>query len=275
VTDSTQALATWLKQSPLERSDAECIACFALQVTRSYLYSHSEHLLTDAELTQCNSLQQRRLAGEPMAYITGQTEFWSLPLVVTQDVLIPRDDTGCLVEHALKLFPTLPTTGAVLDAGTGSGAVAIAFAPETQSIVFATDCSAAALQVATINAKTLVPGQVHFLQGHWLHSIAPQSLKMLLSNPPYIAAGDPHLQAPELQCDPQQALVSGADGLDAIRELVSAATRVLIPHGVVVIEHGYDQGAAVRALLFDAGLINAITVQDLSGNDRVTHARQG
>ena len=230
-------------------------------------------VLDEAQLTTLTNLCERRQNGEPVAYITGVAEFWSMPFTVDQNVLIPRDDTGCLVEVALALIKSVPTLGSVVDAGTGSGAVAIAFANETRIPVIATDFSAAALEVASINAARLAPGLIHCVQTDWLNALAPSSVRLLLSNPPYIPANDPHLQALELQHEPATALVSGADGLDDLRTLAKAAPAVLVSGGALALEHGFDQGEKVQALLHEAGLVDVATVQDLGGNDRVTHAK--
>ncbi len=266
-------MGDWLRQSTLDRVDAESVLCYALQQPRSYLFSHSDEPLAPTVLKNLEQLSQRRANGEPLAYITGTAEFWSLSLSVTTDVLIPRDDTGCLVEVALSLWPTVPQDGFVVDAGTGSGAVAIAFAKETGANIIATDVSPAALKVAQANAARLVPGLIQCQQANWLHGWKPNSISLLLSNPPYIRADDPHLKAAELQHEPESALISGADGLDDLRTLIQNATTALMPGGALAFEHGYDQAEAVQALLINAGFQGIATVQDLSGNDRVTHAK--
>jgi len=266
-------IASWLTQTTLDRTDAEALLCHVLAAQRSYLYSHNDERLVDAVLQQLNALADRRAGGEPLAYIVGYTEFWSMHFTVTDAVLIPRDDTGCLVQRALQSWHALPDEGSVVDAGTGSGAVAIAVAVETNSHVIATDVSTAALAVAADNAQRLAPGLIECRHMHWLQGLAQSCVKLLLSNPPYIAANDPHLLARELQCEPHSALVSGRDGLDAIRELIDSARRVLVPNGMIALEHGHDQGAAVRNLLHDAGYKEVTTDKDLSGHDRVSHAR--
>jgi len=266
-------LSEWLKQSPLDRTDAESLLCHVLSRPRSYLYSHCDEPISNDDFVSINTASDRRAAGEPLAYIIGEAEFWSLPFTVTPDVLIPRDDTGSLVEVALDLIKRVPETGSIVDAGTGSGAGAIAVAYETGQKIIATERSKAALEVAAINAKKHTPDLIEFVHGYWLDSIDDQSVCLLLSNPPYIAFADPHLDAPELTHEPQSALVAGRDGLSDLRILAMEAARVLVPGGAVAFEHGYDQAEAVQALLRDAGLIEVTTVQDLSGNDRVTHAR--
>lgn len=248
--------------------------CHVLDKPRSFLFSHSDATLNEQQSNTLAAACERRANGEPLPYITGVVEFWSMPFVVTRDVLIPRDDTGCLVEVALSLWKTMPNSrGTVVDAGTGSGAVAVAFATETGASVVATDFSAAALKVASCNGSQLAPGLIEFVQANWLSAISPSSVQLLLSNPPYIRANDPHLNANELQHEPQTALVAGSDGLDDLRCLANAAPAVLMSGGAIALEHGYDQGKAVQALLLDAGLVEVTTVQDLSGNDRVTRAK--
>lgn len=263
----------WLRRSQLERADAESVLCYALEKPRSYLFSHGDEPLSPQVLTKAEQASERRTSGEPLAYITGTTEFWSLPFVVTTDVLIPRDDTGCLVEVGLHLWQSVPQNGLIVDAGTGSGAVAIAFAKETGERVMAIDISQAALAVAADNAARLVPGLIHCRQANWLEGLEPQSVSLLLSNPPYIAIGDPHLDAAELTHEPESALIAGPEGLDDLRTLVQHAKTVLLPGGALALEHGYDQGESVQSIFLACGYQDISTVQDLSGNDRVTHAR--
>lgn len=272
--DSKQprSIRDWLLDSPLERTDAEGALCFVIQEPRSFLFAHSDVLLTNEQLQRLNNIQKRRLLGEPLAYVTGFIEFWSLSFHVTPAVLIPRDDTGCLVEVGLSLIQEVPKFGTIIDAGTGSGAVAIAFAFETGCKVIAIDQSPEAVDIAQSNAVRLTPDLVSCQQGSWLEGIEPASVRLLLSNPPYIAASDPHLKAAELQHEPQSALVAGSDGLSDIRKLTAQASKALMPGGAVALEHGYDQANAVQELLVSAGFESVSTVQDLAGHDRVTHA---
>jgi len=278
---SRVSIRSWLGRSTLARIDAESLLCYVLDKPRSFLFSHSDTILSDQQSQELALSNERRINGEPLPYITGVAEFWSMPLTVTHDVLIPRDDTGCLVEVALALWKSMEgdrgacadARGAVVDAGTGSGIVAVAFATETGVPVIATDFSAAALQVASGNGSRLAPGLIEFVQANWLNAISPSSVQLLLSNPPYIKANDPHLNALELQHEPQTALVAGKDGLYDLRCLAQAAPSVLVSGGAIALEHGYDQAKAVQTLLLDAGLVEVATVQDLSGNDRVTHAK--
>lgn len=274
MTSQSTTVADWLRASTLDRVDAEVLLCRVLNKPRSYLFSHSDDCLPSGSLQEVNELSERRANGEPLAYITGECEFWSMSFVVSGDVLIPRADTETLVEVGLALWKDLPDSGLVVDAGTGSGIVAVAFAKETGAVVTAIDGSKGALDVAQINASTLVPGQVACVQSDWLRCIDSHSVRLLLSNPPYIASGDEHLKARELTHEPQSALVAGVDGLADLKVLANEAARVLVPGGAVAFEHGYDQGEAVRHLLQTAGLEAIATVQDLNGQDRVSHARR-
>jgi len=273
VDDHHICVRDWLKQSVLERTEAESALCFVLQQSRSYLFAHGDAVLTKDQTDRLHHIQDRRQSGEPLAYITGSIEFWSLSFDVSPAVLIPRDDTGCLVEVGLGLIKQVPKTGVIVDAGTGSGVIAIAFAHETGLKVTAIDQSEAALRVAEQNAMRLTPGLVSCQHGNWLAEFPKRSVRLLLSNPPYIANAAPHLNAPELQHEPQSALVAGADGLDDIRILASQATLALVSGGALAIEHGYDQGQAVRHIFESVGFKSVTTVQDLAGHDRVTHAR--
>ncbi len=264
----------WLRRCTLDRFDAEILLSHVLQQPRSYLFAHSDTHLSESALTDINALSARRAGGEPVAYITGETEFWSMPFVVNRDVLVPRADTETLVEVGLALWEWVPIDGLVVDAGTGSGVVAIAFAKETGAQVTAIDRSQEALQIAQLNASKLVPGLISCVHSDWLTSLAPQSVRLLMSNPPYIAKGDHHLQTRELMHEPNAALVAGVDGLADLSVLSVEAARVLVPGGAVAFEHGYDQAEAVQGLLQLVDLEAITTVKDLNGNDRVTHARR-
>lgn len=239
---------------------------------RSYLFSHADQLITAEQQHALSEVSRRALLGEPVAYITGKAEFWSLEFEVNPDVLIPRDDTGCLVEVALTLNKQINESGVVVDAGTGSGAVAIAFSTEAHTPIIAIDRSRKALVIAKRNVEKHADAQVSLVCGNWLSAFAAQSVRLLLSNPPYIAAQDPHLEATALQHEPQHALVSGKTGLDDIQRLAKDASRVLVRGGALAVEHGYDQRDAVNTVFAQAGLQNITCVQDLTGNDRVTFA---
>ncbi|PID63604.1 MAG: protein-(glutamine-N5) methyltransferase, release factor-specific [Gammaproteobacteria bacterium] len=255
--------------------DAEVLLATALGRRRSWLRAFAEHAVPDVAERQFDSWWQRRLGGEPLAYILGHREFWSLEFHVNADVLIPRPDTELLVETALAELPALPA-GDVLDAGTGSGAIIVAIASELGADnprrLLACDRSAAALAVAAKNVARHVPGRVTLIQSHWLDAIRDDSLALLVANPPYLAADDPHLDA--LAPEPREALVAGGDGLDDFRSLIVDAPRKLVADGSIVLEHGMAQGPAVRALLASAGYRDIQTREDLEHRERVTLARQ-
>ncbi|GAP66110.1 (protein release factor)-glutamineN5-methyltransferase [Mizugakiibacter sediminis] len=217
------------------------------------------------------ALLARRLAGEPVAYLVGRRGFWSLELEVTPATLIPRAETERLVELALARLPA-DAAARVADLGTGSGAIALAIARERpRARVVATDASAEALAVARRNAARLGLGNVVFAQGDWCAALGEaRDFDLIVSNPPYIAAGDPHLGEGDLRFEPAAALASGADGLDAIRRIVRDARAHLRPGGGLLFEHGYRQGAAVRALLAAAGYREVFSARDLEGRERVS-----
>ena len=216
---------------------------------------------------------ERGAAGEPIAYITGSREFFSLDLVVTPDVLIPRPETELLVELALEKIPREAVVQ-IADLGTGSGAIALAIAHERPNAqVLATDASAAALDVARGNAQRLGLMNVEFAQGEWCAALGDRVFNIIVSNPPYIAVGDAHLREGDLRFEPPLALSSGADGLDAIRTIARDARRHLVRGGWLLFEHGYDQGQPVREIFAANGYADAMTAHDLEGRDRISSAR--
>jgi release factor glutamine methyltransferase len=218
-------------------------------------------------------LLERRARGEPVAYITGSRGFWSLELEVTPATLIPRPETELLVELALQRLPR-DSACAVADLGTGSGAIALALASERPHCrVTATDASEAALEVARRNAARLGIGNVVFAQGDWMAPLGDDRFGLIVSNPPYIEAGDAHLARGDLRFEPPTALASGNDGLDDIRRIVASAREHLLPGGWLLFEHGWNQGDAARALLDQAGYTDVFTAQDLEQRDRVSGAR--
>jgi release factor glutamine methyltransferase len=213
-------------------------------------------------------LVDKRAAGEPIAYVLGQQEFWSLPLQVSAATLIPRPDTECVVEQALTL--SLPAQARVLDLGTGTGAIALALASERPDWdITASDCVDAAVALAQNNAAMLnLPMQV--VKSHWFDQLAAVCFDLIVSNPPYIASTDHHLSEGDVRFEPASALVSGADGLDDIRHIVAAAPRWLNPGGWLLLEHGYDQAQAVQRLLQLQGFVEVHSRQDYGRNDRMT-----
>lgn len=258
----------------LARIDAQLLHLFALGRPlhdRAWLLTHDTDELDPGVMARIDSLLQRRAVGEPLAYITGQKEFFGLPLQIDARVLDPRPDTETLVEWALALMPE-HTPCEVIDLGTGSGAIALALQHQRpQARVYAVDASTDALSVAQANARRLAL-PVRFEYSHWFDRISG-TFDLIVSNPPYIAAGDSHLSA--LRHEPLQALASGADGLDDIRAIVAQAPAHLQSGGWLLLEHGHDQAAAVGQLLARAGWQNVQTRQDLAGIVRCTGAQWG
>jgi release factor glutamine methyltransferase len=258
-------------QSLLDAVDNRILLCHALNLSRVSLITQSERALSADEARRHAALVQRRLDGEPVAYILGRREFFGLPFEVGSAVLIPRPDTELLVELTLD---RLPPQGRALDMGTGSGAIAVALAhTRPDADVTALDVSAAALAVAQRNAAAN-GARVAFLQSDWyaaLDGLPP--FDVIASNPPYIASGDRHLSEGDLRFEPVGALTDHADGLSALRIIIAGARRHLKPQGWLLMEHGYDQSAAVRSLLTAQGYTDVQSWTDLAGIERVSGAR--
>ncbi len=255
-----------ISESP--RLDAEVLLAHLLRIGRGALRARADQPLGEGPSQAYATLLARRAAGEPVAYLTGEREFWSLPLAVTPAVLVPRPDTETLVERALELLPANAPAG-VLDLGTGSGAIALAIAHERPlAAVTAVDLSADALAVAAGNARTLGIGNVTWLQGSWYAPVAGRRFDLIVSNPPYVASGDPALA--RLAAEPRLALTPGPTGLEAFEHIVESAARHLTARGWLVLEHGADQGPAVAALLERSGLREITTRVDAAGHPRVT-----
>ncbi len=243
-----------------------------LGLSRVQLITQSERVLSSDEAAQLSKLIERRWNGEPMAYLIGQREFYGLPFYVDPSVLIPRPDTELLVELALD---RLPQQGSVLDMGTGSGAIAIALAhTRPDAKVTALDVSAAALAVARHNADANRV-KLDLIASNWYDALGDWRFEMIVANPPYIASGDIHLSQGDLRFEPIGALTDHLDGLSALRCIVQGAARHLAPRGWLLMEHGYDQAEAVRALLNDAGYGEVQSWQDLAGIARVSGGRAG
>jgi release factor glutamine methyltransferase len=255
------------------RADAELLLAQALGRSRSWLYAHSDAVPDGPAQAEFRALLERRRRGEPVAYILGRREFWSLPLAVTADTLIPRPETELLVELALRQLPPR-SPSRVLDLGTGSGAIALALARERPlAQVTAIDANPRTLAVAEQNAARLGIANVRFLSGHWFSPVAGERYDVIVANPPYLADSDPHLQQGDVRFEPRQALASGADGLDDLREIAAQAPGHLRADGWLLLEHGHAQGLAVRGLLAAAGLTGVSTSVDLEGRERVSSAR--
>jgi release factor glutamine methyltransferase len=260
---------------PLDPLENRILLCHATGLTRVQLITQAERLLTDDEAARLNALVRRRRDGEPIAYIVGRREFFGLEFQVSEAVLIPRPDTELLVELALERLPSQQSQGSrVLDMGTGSGAIAVAIAhTRPAAAVTALDLSAAALAVAQANAAHN-DARVRFLQSDWFAALGPdESFDLIVSNPPYIAAGDAHLSQGDLRFEPSGALTDFADGLSALRIIVDGAQPHLIKGGWLLLEHGYDQAAAVRALLEEGGYTEVQSWRDLGGIERVSGGR--
>lgn len=270
----------------IDRLDSQLLLLHALQMPalpsegarRAWLLAHGEDAVPESVLQRFEALVQRRTTGEPVAYLTGHKEFFGLLLAVDARVLVPRPDTETLVGWALDLLPEGPEgpthvpdrPASVLDLGTGSGAVALAIKQARPDVVVdAIDASSDALAVAQLNAHNLGLA-VNFLAGNWFQP-ATDRYDCIVSNPPYVATDDPHLAA--LRHEPLQALVAGADGLQDLRTIVAAAMGHLYPGGWLLVEHGFDQGSAVRALFASAGFAQVSTRIDLAGHERCTGGR--
>jgi release factor glutamine methyltransferase len=256
--------------SESSRLDAELLLAHALRQPRSYLLSHDDEPVAEATIARYQSLLQQCAAGKPLAYLTGEREFWSLALTVTPAVLIPRPETELVVERCLALHDASPA--AIADLGTGSGAIALALAVERPHWrIMATDFDAGALLVARGNAARLGLQNVYFEQGDWFAPLQARQFDLIVSNPPYVAAGDPALLA--LRYEPAAALTPGTNGMEALRRIVLQAPAYLLPGGWLVLEHGAGQAAAVAGSLVDVGYARVRCYVDLAGRDRVTEAQ--
>ncbi len=255
------------------RTDASVLLCHVLDCPRSFLLSHPETQLTPEQQQRFEALVKRRQAGEPVAYLTGTKEFWSLELKVTPAVLIPRPETETLVEAALARLP-IDEPRRVADLGTGSGAIALSIARERpRAHVIGTDVSDDAIAVARQNERTHAIPNVAFHESVWFAALEGQTFDLIVSNPPYVAADDPHMQA--LRNEPRAALVSGPDGLDALRRIIREAPVFLNPQGWLLVEYGAEQDKAVRELFSAAGFRDIETLPDLAGLARVTAGQRG
>ena len=261
-----QALRT-TSESP--RADAEILLAHCLGKSRTWLFTWADKTLESAVVTAFQGLVTERLRGVPIAHLIGYREFWTLNLKVTPDTLIPRPETELLVETALALLP--PTPANVLDLGTGTGAIALSIASERPDCcVTACDFSAAALAVAQENAQSHGITNATFVQSDWFTALPAQRFALIVSNPPYIEAADPHLQQGDVRFEPLSALAAGSDGLDDIRQIIHYAPDWLAHTGWLLLEHGYNQGQAVTVLLQERGFQAVRCLRDLAGNERVS-----
>ncbi len=260
-----------LGASDSARLDAEILLGAVMQVERANLYAHPDTPVTDERAAAFHDLVAKRREGYPVAYLMGTREFWSLELIVNETTLIPRPETECLVAEALQMIPR-DSPCRVLDLGTGSGAIAIAIANERPLCrITATDISVAALKVATRNAKAYGCDNITFVQSDWYRQLDGGIFDLIVSNPPYIRRHDPHLSLSDVRFEPPLALVSGADGLRAIKRILNGARAFLTAGGAALLEHGATQAAAVRRVLNDNDFKRVATRCDLARLERVTY----
>jgi len=257
-----------LRECGLPRLEAELLLCSILDCERVWLVAHAEEAIDSSNACSAQALFARRRAGEPVSHITGWREFYGLALRVTRDVLIPRPETELLVELALERLPP-GAPARVLELGTGSGAIAVALASERQGLaIVATDVSEAALALARRNACDH-GAEIDFVLSDWFDALRPGQFDLVVSNPPYVAAEDAHLERGDLRFEPRLALVGGEDGLDCIREIAARAQNRLRRGGSLLMEHGYDQGDRCVELLRAQGYAEVADFHDLAGWPRV------
>ena len=252
------------------RIEVQCLLQHILEVPRSYLFAHPEQALTTARQALYDALLHRRLLGEPVAYILGEREFFGLRFKVSPDTLIPRPETELLVELALQRIP-VDGQFRVLDLGTGSGAIALSIAharPDAE--ITAVDASAAALEMARENARQLGVANTRFVHSDWFSGLTGQRYDLIVSNPPYVAAGDVHHSQGDVRFEPMSALAAGVDGLDDIRRIVAQAGDFLERDAWLLLEHGYDQADKVRSILQQHGFAGVMSVIDMAGIERVS-----
>ncbi len=263
--DATRRLSAG--ESP--KRDAEILLGFVTCRSRTFIMAFGETPLTASELEQLEALLARREQGEPVAYLVGEREFWSLPLSVSPATLIPRPDTECLVEQALLRLP--PSPQKVLDLGTGTGAVALAIASERPDCqLTGVDLQPEAVKLAQHNAQKLAITNAIFVQGSWFAPVAGQQFAVIVSNPPYIDSADPHLAEGDVRFEPASALVADNAGLADLQILIELAPQHLLAGGWILLEHGWQQAKDVQQLFRHAGYHQVATVKDYGGNDRVS-----
>ncbi|MHA6671749.1 peptide chain release factor N(5)-glutamine methyltransferase [Enterobacter mori] len=258
-----------LSESESPKRDAEILLEHVTGKSRTYLLAFGETLLTAEQEAQLAALLARRKTGEPVAHLVGEREFWSLPLYVSAATLIPRPDTECLVEQALARLPTAACN--ILDLGTGTGAIALALATERPDCtVTAVDVMPDAVTLAQRNVERLGLGNVRVLQSSWFTALENRLFALIVSNPPYIDEHDPHLAQGDVRFEPLTALVAANEGLADLDHIVTTSRQHLLPGGWLLVEHGWTQGNAVRALFTNAGYRAVATCRDYGGNERLT-----
>lgn len=267
------AITNWQQafRDKLQTLEIQLLIAHVLGQSRTWVLAHGDYVFHADEYDSVNRLVKQAAAGTPLPYLTGEKEFWSLPFRVTPATLIPRPETELLVDIVLDNY--LEPTATLLDLGTGSGAIAVAIASEKPEFqIVASDRSMDALKVAKSNAERLLRQKLHFIHGSWLDMIGPDSVDIIVSNPPYIAAGDEHLNA--LKAEPEMALVAASDGLADIANIVAAAFSRLTSQGMLLIEHGYDQQQAIVELMKNAGYRTVEPFSDLAAIPRAVLAKK-
>lgn len=266
--------SAYLTEQPEAIRSAEILLQHTLNVPRAHLYAHPEQCLSKQDSIRYQTMLQQRQQGIPIAYIIGQRSFWTFEINVTKDTLIPRSETELLVECTLALTnPLRPYT--LLDLGTGSGAIALALASERPHWqITACDQSAQALTIAQRNAHLLQLPSIQFVLSNWLQAFSQQQFDIIVANPPYLASDDPHLQQGDLRFEPHSALVSGIDGLDALRTIIQQGFHHLTDQGILLVEHGYDQGSAVHNLFTQHSYQDIQSWQDGQGHPRICSGRK-
>ncbi|NOQ37175.1 MAG: peptide chain release factor N(5)-glutamine methyltransferase [Methylococcaceae bacterium] len=270
----TEATALLIEVSDSAALDAEVLLCHILEKDRSYLRAWSEKRLSSSQRLQFQKLLQQRLDGQPIAYLVGKREFWSRDFKVSPDVLIPRPDTELLIELCLPLIPENEPCK-IIDLGTGSGIIGVTLAAERpNAIVIASDISEKSLKIAKENAASHQLKNISFQQSSWLDDIAPDEFDLIISNPPYIAADDPHLKQGDLRFEPQHALVADDDGLKDISLIAKSAYSYLKQGGHLLIEHGFEQQEMAQMIFQTFSYANIQTHKDLAGLPRVTSGQK-
>ena len=265
-----QQARQYFPSSTSARLDTELLLIHILQQPRSFLHAHPEFILTHEQYQHWQQLSQRRQQGEPIAYLLKTRGFWSLELQISPLVLIPRPETEQLVELVLQHYQQQSQVR-LLDLGTGSGAIALALASERPDWeITATDNSLSALDIAKKNAQHLGIQSVQFMPSHWFQALTGQRFDIIVSNPPYLARHDPHLQQGDLRFEPQAALIAGETGLEAIEHIIHHSSHYLTPSGRLYLEHGYQQASSVRGIFHQYHFQMIKTFQDYSKLDRVT-----
>lgn len=266
--------ATQLISGPDARLEAEVLLAHVLDRPRSHLLAWPEKVPGSDQQAHFRELVDRRAGGEPVAYLVGEREFWSLPVGVTPATLIPRPETEILVATALEILPSGEHLE-VADLGTGSGAIALAIAHERPACrILASDISAAALEVAARNARRLGLNNIEFVKGGWCEALGEQQFDLIVSNPPYIPRHDGHLERGDVRFEPPGALAAGDEGMDDLARIARCARAHLVANGWLMLEHGHDQAAGVRRLLAEHGYSDIQSRRDYSGHERVTGGRQ-